>query len=47
MRESLIYVFNPMDVSSTKIEGTMIESQTFDFLSENIKRLTKNYSQIL
>ena len=35
MRESLIYISNAMDVFSTKIAGTLIESHTFDLLSEN------------
>ena len=34
MRESLIYTSNTMDVFSTKIAGALIESHTFDFLSE-------------
>ena len=37
MRESLFYISNTMDVFSTKIAGTLIESDTFDFLSENLK----------
>ena len=38
MRESLIYISNTMDVFSTKIAGTLIESHTYTFyyfLSEN------------
>ena len=37
MRESLIYISNAMDVFSTKIARTLIESHTFDCFSENLK----------
>ena len=40
MRESLIYISNTMDVFSTKIAGTLIESHAFDLLSENLKGLS-------
>ena len=39
MRESLTYISNTMDVFSTKFAGSLIESHTFDFLSENPKGL--------